>query len=86
MTSMSSTVAAALMIYKCSQQYPNLLPSISKFCPTFFFLPVPSVVCGAQSVEHFDTRYYVTLLSGAELELPINRQEPEANQSKQAMM
>ena len=48
--------------------------------------PVVAVVGGAQSVEHFDTRYYVTLLSGAELKLPIKKQEPEANQSKQAMM
>lgn len=49
-------------------------------------LPVLTVVRGAQSLEHFDTRYYVTLLSGAELKLPIMRQEPGANQSKQAMM
>lgn len=41
---------------------------------------------GAPSEEHFDTRYCVTPLSGAELKLPIKKQEPGANQTEQAMM
>jgi len=45
-----------------------------------------TAVGGAQSAELFDKRHSVTLLSDAELKLPIKRQEPEANQSKQTMM
>lgn len=32
---LSSMVAAAFTIWKCTQQYPNLTACILKFCPTF---------------------------------------------------